>query len=58
MLHAYVRKFDVISTVENFLGTKHPLNVLAQTSVSCSISQKHKNDSCSESLAALASMRP
>ena len=42
MLHTCVRKFDVISIVENFLGTKHPLSVLAQTSVSCSVRKNKK----------------
>jgi len=28
MLHACVRRFDVTSTVGNFLGTKHGLNSL------------------------------
>ena len=26
MLHAYVQKFDVMGTVENFLGTKQGLS--------------------------------
>ena len=26
MLHACVRRFDVMGTVKKFLGTKHPLN--------------------------------
>ena len=54
ILHACVRRFDVMGAVENFLGTKHPLfktRVAAVTymSISCFIiitlmySEKHLN---------------
>ena len=46
MLHACVRRFDVMGAVENFLGTKHPLfktRVAAVTymSISCLIIITH-----------------